>query len=443
MKKFELFFSYFYRENRKIVRTMKLILILLTACFIQVSATVYSQETKFTFDVKNQRIEDVLRQIEDQSKFRFFYQREQIDVERKVTFKVTEQTVDQVLGYLFKGRDVTFDVRHDNLILIKNQNEPYSNSEFWNQPPQEQNTVTGTVTDEQGEPLPGVAIIIKGTTTGTVTNVDGEYSISDLPEGAVLQFSFVGMKTQEVEVAGRINIDVTMAIDVIGLDEVVAIGYGVTRKSDLTGAVVKVDVEELEEIPNVSIMQSMQGTVAGLNVGAVDEAGENPTVSVRGQNTLSSAASDNAPLIVVDGTIYRGSLIDLNTADIESVDILKDASSAAIYGSQASNGVMIINTKKGIVTDKPIISYDGSYTLQAPSNKLEPMNSAEYTEFFPDIYWELGSRIGPDFLQPDPEFSIAPHLKTNEIVSGFNSGVDTDWWGAFTGNGYIIPIILV
>jgi TonB-dependent starch-binding outer membrane protein SusC len=299
----------------------------------------------------------------------------------------------------------------------------------------QQSSVSGTVTDESGQPLPGVTVVFKGTTHGTVTNGDGEFSLTIPDDAENLQFSFVGMKTQEVEIGNQSTINVTMEVDAIGIEEVVAIGYGTMRKSDLTGSVERVNVEEMNELPNVSVIQAMQGTVSGLNVGAVDQAGENPSITIRGQNTLSSSSGANAPLIVVDGTIYRGSIIDLNTADIESVDILKDASSTAIYGSQASNGVMIITTKQGKTPGKPTINYSGSYAFDVPSNKIVPMQREEYDEFFPDVFWANGSRLEPDYLEPNPEFSVLPFLKSTHLVRGYNEGVDTDWYGAFTGNG--------
>ena len=412
----------------KLLLIMKLIVFVICLTTLgALASSSYSQATKLSLSSKNTSIKQVLLEIENQSEFYFLYNNKLIDVEKKVNVDVKDKKILTILDLLFEGQEVDFSVMDRQIVISPdNINNPGSS---------EQPQVTGTVTDEFGEPMPGVTVLIKGTTTGAITDDDGNYTVSATSED-VLIFSFIGMRTQEIPVSNQTSIDVTMEVDAIGIDEIVTIGYGVAKKSDLTGSVTKVNVEELEELPNVSVMQSMQGTVAGLNIGAIDAAGQNPTISIRGQNTLSSSSDANAPLIVVDGTIYRGSIVDLNTADIESVDILKDASSAAIYGSQASNGVMIITTKKGSFTDKPIISYNGSYTLQVPSNKIEPMNSAELTEFFPDIYWELGSRIGPDYLQPDPDFSIVPHLKTNEIVTGFNNGIDINWWDAFTGNGY-------
>jgi TonB-linked SusC/RagA family outer membrane protein len=207
------------------------------------------------------------------------------------------------------------------------------------------------------------------------------------------------------------------------------------KKSDLTGSLAKVETEPLRELPNINVMSSLQGMVPGLNVGAVDNAGEEPSISIRGQNTLSSSNADNRPLFVVDGMIYRGSIVDLNTADIESVEILKDASAAAIYGSQSSNGVVLITTKKGEM-GKPIISYDGFYSIQVPSNKLEPFNGAELEKFTNDAYW-TDSRIPPDYLEHDPNFTFAPRLKNIEVTEGYLNGQDTDWWGMLTDNGSI------
>ena len=296
--------------------------------------------------------------------------------------------------------------------------------------------VTGTVSDENNEPLPGVNVLVKNTTLGTVTDVEGRYSLSVPNEDDILVFSSIGYTTQEVPVNGRTTVDVALAEDVQSLEEVVVVGYGQQKKSDLTGAVVRADIESFSQQPNVNILQSLQGTVPGLNVGTVTGAGESPVISIRGQNTLSGSAGDNEPLIVVDGIIYRGSLTDLNPNDIASVDVLKDASSAAIYGSQAANGVIIITTKRGSGSGKPVISYSGQYSLQVPSNTLEPMNGEEYADFLLDVFW-LQSRLAPDYLTPNPDFSLSPVFKTQGITQGYEMGRDNDWWDLLTGNGYI------
>ncbi|MGJ7032486.1 SusC/RagA family TonB-linked outer membrane protein [Niabella hirudinis] len=290
-------------------------------------------------------------------------------------------------------------------------------------------TVTGIVKDPDSKPMAGVSIEVVGTSVRTTSNEDGSFSVQ-LPIGKTeLQFSFVGYRTQVVETGGKRTLDVLMLHSEEAMDNVVVIGYGTAKKSDLTGAVVRVNMKELAKLSNVNTFQSLRGVAPGLNVGVTTRPGENPSVGIRGTNSLSSA--DGQPLIVVDGSIYRGSLTDLNPADIESVDILKDASSSAIYGSQASNGVLLVTTKKGIGNSKPIVSYAGNYSLQSPASLLVPMESKEYTEFFKDVTWTR-SRSGLDSLDFNPKYNITQYFKSEDIVRGFNEGQNNDWWGGLT-----------
>ena len=431
MKKIELSNFPDFAGKQKILRTMKLTLLFLFACFMQVSAVVFSQNAKLTFDAKNKPIEDVLRQIEENTDFRFFYQREQVDVERKVNLVVNDQTLEQVLEKLFEGQDVVFDVRQDNLILIKPQSQVNTNSRdeltFASQ-----RIITGKVTDKQGGALPGVTVVVKGTTIGTVTNSDGEYSLANIPQEGILMFSFVGMRTQEVVLANQTSINVKMEEETIGLEEVVAIGYGSMKKSDLTGSVVRADVGAFRESPNVSVVQSLQGTVAGLNVGQINQSGEEPDILIRGKSSISGELT---PLIVVDNVIYRGNLIDLNPNDIESIDILKDASAAAIYGSQAANGVILITTtKSGGYEGKPTIKYSGYYSFQKPVRELTPPGVAgfyEQTEAS-DIYNSRTADSG--YIDADPSWDITSVFSTTEEIDAYNDGRTTNWFNVLTNN---------
>jgi len=296
--------------------------------------------------------------------------------------------------------------------------------------------ITGTVLDETDTPLPGATVLLKGTTIGTTTDLSGKYSLDVPRANAVLVFSFIGYTTQEIPVGNQSQLDVKMTTDLSSLDEVVVIGYGTVDKRDLTGAVANVDVKKQEELANVNLMQSLQGRVAGLSVGATTSSGADPRIDIRGQSTLSSNAGDNAPLIVLDGIIYRGSMVDINPSTVESIEVLKDGSAAAVYGSQASNGVILITTKRGKVEGKPIISYSGQYSLQVPTNTLEPYNAAESKAFLDDVYWE-SSRLKPDYLQPNPDFDVTNFLKTQQIGQGYRDNLDNDWWGMLTGNGSI------
>lgn len=410
---------------------MRNILIIMILSVTQIYANnSYSQITSLSLDFKNVAVEDVLSEIENQTEFYFLCNKKLVDVKRKVNISLENQKIDIVLNQLFKGTDVDYITMDRQIVLSPKKYIIDIRSEI-----QQTRTISGTVTYESGEPMPGVTVMIKGTSQGTITNVKGEYTI-DIPEDATLVFSFVGMLSQEIEVGNQNIINVILVQDAIGIEEVVAIGYGTMRKSDLTGAVERVSLRDVRDLPNTSVMQAMHGSVAGLNVGAVVQAGEEPDISIRGQNTLSSAASVNAPLMVVDGTIYRGSIIDLNPSDIETVDILKDASSSAIYGSQASNGVMIITTKRGKVVGKPIINYNASYTIDQDPRKIIPMQADEYAEFYPKLFWSEGSRLAPDYLQPNPDYDISINFKTNEIATGYEEGIDYPWYDTFTGNGF-------
>lgn len=422
----------------KSLRLMKLTFLFLVVGLMQLSASVYSQTTKLSLEMRNAKVAEVLDAIEKQSEFRFAYSPGFIDLTREVSIDINDKTIDESLQVIFTGTGVEFSVFDRHILLYPESLSPGAELVVSHATGAQQLTVSGTVTDESGLPLPGVTVVIKGTSQGTVTNADGNFSLSNISEDATLVFSFVGMKTQEVAVKNQNVIDVSMQVDAIGIEEVVAIGYGTMKKSDLTGSVAQVKMkDEYNQLPNVSVIQALQGTIAGLNVGMAETAGENPSLSIRGYNSLSTSSADNAPLIVVDGAIYRGSLIDLNPTDIESINILKDASSAAIYGSQASNGVIIITTQKGAISEKPVFTYSNNFTLQVPSKNIVPMDGDELEQFILDAHWFRGSRVAPDYLQPNPDYDVSPYLFTTEIREGYKTGRETDWYNMFTDNGHI------
>jgi TonB-linked SusC/RagA family outer membrane protein len=285
-------------------------------------------------------------------------------------------------------------------------------------------TVVGTVSDEKGEPLPGVNIIVKGTTSGTISNVDGKFTLEASPS-ATLVISYIGYATQEIVVGNRTNLQITLVESALGLDEVVVVGYGTAKKKDITGAVVRADLTTLGESPNVSLGQLLHGTVPGLNVGAVTTAGSDPSISIRGRTSISGS---NSPLIVLDGIVYHGSLVDININDIESIDILKDASASAIYGAQASNGVILISSKTVKAMTKPIIEYSGVYTLQATTNKnMKPMNRDEWLKFVGDAFLSE-SRTGADMLSPNPSFDVSTKMMDATSLDGYMNGTETNWF---------------
>jgi len=412
----------------KLLRIMKLTTILLLIATLQVFASgVYSQQTDLTLNLGETNVGQVLTEIENQSEFYFLFNQKLVDTDRKVNIQLSDKKIGEVLDQVFSATNTDYVVIDRQIVL--SPKEYLAEVKVAMQP----RTITGTVTDEGGEPIQGVTVLIKGTTQGTITNVNGIYSISNVSENTTLQFSFVGMLTQEVVAGNQSTINITMLPDAIGLEQVVVIGYGTAKKVDLTGAVKRANIDAFREMPNVSIAESLQGAVTGLNIGQVDAAGDDPSILVRGRTTISGNLN---VLIVVDGIIYNGSLTDLNPNDIESVDILKDPSSMAIYGAQSANGVILITTKKGEKSEKPIFNYIGSYTTQTPSNELSLLNAEEFIQKSYDVDWEV-SYAAPDYTELKPNWSYADIVTDPPLREGYENGTDYDWWDKVTDPGFI------
>lgn len=295
--------------------------------------------------------------------------------------------------------------------------------------------VQGVVTDKEGNPLVGVTVTVKADQmTGTVTDINGNYKITVPDEDAVLVFSYIGFISEEVPVNGRSVIDFTMTEDVTQLGEIVVIGYGTQEKRDLTGSVVSADLKSFEEAPNTNILQALSGSVSGVDIGQVTAAGAEPSITVRGRSTLNG---NQQPLVVLDGVVYRGRLTDLNPKDIQSIDILKDPSSKAIYGAQAANGVLLVSTKMGKRAQQPEVSYSGYYATQTPSNELTPQNRQQYLKSARDVDWENGY-IAPDFTQPNPDWNPESNIPFfPPLLEGFQNGTDFNWYDEVTSPGYI------
>ncbi len=405
----------------KFCRTMRTTLFVLFVTISQVFALgTYSQNTRLSLNLKNATIKEVLQEIENQSEFYFMYDVTKVDVTQKVDVVSNNMLVTEILDGVFQKTRITYEI-NNRLIALNNENYIIPVSE-------NNRKVTGKVTDSSGASLPGVSVVVKGTTTGVITDANGIYLLSNIPENASLQFSFVGMKSQDVMVGGKTTINVTLAEETVGIEEVVAIGYGTMKKGDLTGSVASANMEIFKESQNVSLVQSLQGTLPGLNIGQVDMAGENPTISIRGQNSLSGSTD---PLIVLDGVIYYGSITDLNPNDIMSVNLLKDASSTAIYGSRAANGVLLISTQKGKSEKKPLFNYASSYAFQTPANYLKGMTRDEYIEKNYDVDW-MNGYLPPDYTQKNPNYNPTKGWSRARVYEGYVNGVDFDWWKAVT-----------
>lgn len=353
----------------KLLLTMKLTVIALCLFAFQGFALItQGQSARVNIKMENVSIKQVLNSIEDQTNFFFMYNGKLVDVEKKINVNVENQSINNVLRDIFSGSNIKYEI--DNRQILLSSMNSGSGS-------QQQTSLIGKVTDESGQPLPGVSVAIEGTTTGTITGVDGSYSLTNISENAVLQFSFVGMKGQKIIVGNKAVINVTLVEDAIGIEEVVAIGYGSQKKADLTGAVANMKAKDLNVESNTNIIKALQGKMAGVEiVSSGGEPGNNTTVMIRGVGTF----NNNTPLYIVDG-MYMDNINFLNPNDIESIDVLKDASSAAIYGSRAANGVIIVTTKSGQDTNgTPTISISTNIGMQNITKKIGVLNAQQWID---------------------------------------------------------------
>ena len=290
----------------------------------------------------------------------------------------------------------------------------------------QQKTVSGKVTDNSNQPLPGVTVVVKGTTQGTITDAEGNYSLSLPPDAEILQFSFVGMKTTEVVIGAQTSIDVTMEEETIGIEEVVAIGYGTREKRDLTGAVAKVTTEELEKESPGSVQDLLRANIPGLNVGMSTDAKGGGTMRIRGNNSLKAS---NDPLLVLDGVIFFGELSEINPNDIESIDVLKDASSAAVYGAKAAAGVVLITTKKG-KEGKPLIRFDASIGAATMGANMEVYDAEGYLRWRQKVQESINANAKPGEFAKPTEDNLQKYGITLDDWLAYRTSTgepETDW----------------
>jgi TonB-linked SusC/RagA family outer membrane protein len=300
--------------------------------------------------------------------------------------------------------------------------------------------VKGRVVDEAGKPVQKATVLLKGTNSGTATDDNGDFQIS-VPTNGVVVISAVDFAVQEVKPGDKTSVSITLISTSKNMGEVVVVGYGSQKKVDVTGAVARVNLESMGNAPNTNIGQFLQGTIPGLNVGLSTTAGGTPPISIRGRVTLNGSQS---VLIILDGIQYNQSLSSINPDDIASIDILKDASSTAVYGAQAANGVMLITSRKGKYNQKPRITFSSAYTSQRPTDKnIRPLNREEYLEQFKDAFYNQAF-LGPDYTTPNPAFNVAAVVDptmSNSTRTQVKPN-DYNWWGDGTKTGSITENIL-
>ena len=385
---------------RKMRTTCLMILVFASSLF---ASNVNSQVAKVSITMKNAYIIEVIQAIESQTDYLFVYDKNEIDLTRRVDLVAENKSVSAILNGLFSNTDVVYAMEGNNIMLMqRSETQP------------QQKSISGKVTDSTDAGLPGVSVVVKGTTNGTITDGNGNYSLPNIPGNATLQFSFVGMKTQEIEIGSKTTIVVSLEEEAIGIDEVVAVGYGTQKKINLTGAVGAVNGEILVVNPATNVVSSLQGRLPGVTItqSGGEPGKENVSILIRGLGTMNNAS----PMVIVDGLESQMSAI--SPYDIESVSVLKDAAAAAIYGSRGANGVILVTTKRG-KSGFSEITYNTSHSWQKPTNLPQRLGSVQYAQLYNEGLRNEG----------------LPPVYSDADISKFQSGSEpynfpnTDWIG--------------
>ena len=391
--------SLLWKRFNIILLTMKLLTVLIFAGSMAVSASTYSQRTKINLQFENSSLTEILGSIEKNSEFIFVYNANIVNSDLKRSISVKEETIEKVLTLLFQGIDISYKIDDRQVFLYKKelQKKPESANEIIKSDQPQKKEISGMVKDDKGLPLPGVSVIVKGTTTGIVTDNDGKFTLLVPMDAKALVFSFLGMKAQEIVLGNKTTINISMEEEMFSVDEVVVVGYGIVKKSDLTGSVSSIKNDEMMRNRPVSVEQGIQGRLSGVNVIKNDGApGGGISMQIRGTNSFLGGTQ---PLYVIDGVpmstsnnqetinfnsdtevTSRNALSFLDPNDIETIEVLKDGSSVAIYGSQGANGVVMITTKSGKV-GKDKLHFEYNMTIGTVAKKLRMLGASEYAGY--------------------------------------------------------------
>lgn len=355
-------------EFKHIFKVMKLTSLFGVLCVSSAFAiNVNSQSLRVNIHANQKQAKEVIKQIEEQTDYLFVYNHDKVNLNNIVTIQANNETVAEVLNQMFAGTDIIYAMQGNNILLMQKDAVVQQSGKV----------VTGTIVDPSGMPVIGANVMVKGTTNGTITDMDGKFSL-EVEEGAILQISYIGYANQEIKVGDQKTLSIALKEDAEALDELVVVGYGTMKRKDFTGSVSSLKLEDspVSLSSNVNALGVLKGNVAGLDIGASNSAGGQPSMLIRGQNSLSGT---NTPLIVVDGVVFLGNLSDINPNDIASFDILKDATSAAAYGSRSANGVITITTKKG-KQGKPIIRFNANAGFQNWHLKPQLMDGKQWLD---------------------------------------------------------------
>lgn len=393
---------------------MKLNFFLILLTVLQVSANVSAQNTRLDLKMKNATISQVFDEIERQSEVYFFYNKNQIDETKMISVDFHNKSIDDILKSMLSELSLIYEFSGKN-IIIKSSDPTVNDSK------QSGIKVKGKVTNSSEESLPGVTVMIKGTMIGTITDAEGNYNLSNVPSDGTLVISFVGMKKQEVAVAGKATVNALLEEETFGIEEVVAIGYGTAKKSDLTGAVGSIKGEAIAERQTTQLSQALQGAVSGVMVTRNNNApGATANIRIRGITTM----GDNNPLIIVDG-VPVDNINDINPNDVESMSVLKDAASASIYGSRAAAGVILITTKRA-KSGEVSMNYNVEYGFEKPTALPEYVDAVRYMQMYNELRWNDDGNGANEF--PFYPKNVIDNYSTLNLENP-NKYPITDWVG--------------
>lgn len=387
-------------ELTHLIRIMRTAVFLIFVVVFQMIATeADAQKTKINISKNELSLRELITEIEKQTDYLFVYKDSEINVSEQVKVDARNKPVADVLKQVFANGPIAYEYANNYISLrIMSEKEQLAVSQ------QQKKQISGTVIDEYGEPIIGANVVEKGTTNGIITDIDGKFALT-ITENTILQVSYIGYVSQEIMVRNQQTIRFTLQGDSKILEEVVVIGYGVVKKSDLTGSVASVKSKELNGFPATNVMQALAGRSPGVQVTQnTGSPGGSISMRIRGTNSI---RGNNEPLYVVDGFPINGAPTNLNNADIESIEILKDASATAIYGSRGANGIVMISTKQG-KAGKTRVDFEASYSTQSVVKTLDLMNATEYAQFY-NI--QQKNDTGKEFF-------------TQEQIDGFGKGYD-------------------
>ena len=370
--------NYLSISRRKGRNVNSFLAFLLFVC-LSVLPAVAQQDKNITLDVKNETVENVLKTLGQQAGLKFFYDQELVSSSPRVTIQVKNVSLQSILNQISSQTQLSFNRDNNTITVGKKQTDNAT------QTTASPNTLTvkGMVVDANGLSVIGANVVVKGTTNGVITDFDGNYTLKNVPADAVVSISYIGYQPLEFKAGSKELAKVVLKEDSEQLDEVVVVGYGTVKKRDLTGSVASVGADDISAVPSTTAVEALQGRASGVIVSNTNwSPGSSPSILIRGKRSINAS---NDPLFVVDGIPITGGIGEISPSDIESMEVLKDASATAIYGSRGANGVIIITTKSG-KEGKTTIDYNGYVGIQTIQNKLDMMNGAEYAEYTREAY---------------------------------------------------------